>query len=244
MITITFDELFTFENLFRAHARGRKCKRDKKPLVRFETDMLYHLYELFDEMSNGRFKLGKYQYFIVYEPKIREIQTQPYVKRIMQHLLCDDVLAPYFTKKSVTDNCVCQKGKGEHFALKRFEGMLKKHINKHGVNGYFVKCDVLKYFPSLPHDRLKEIFCTEIADGKLRALVEYIIDSYETSPEFLQRYGIPPVSGGKSTGRGIPIGNQTSQIFGMFYLDALDRVIKEKLRVKVYSRYMDTWCLF
>ncbi len=45
------------------------------------------------------------------------------------------------------------------------------------------------------------------------------------------------------TGRGIPIGNQTSQVFGLFYLNEVDRFVKEKLRVKIYSRYMDDFVL-
>ena len=35
------------------------------------------------------------------------------------------------------------------------------------------------------------------------------------------------------------MGNQTSQLFALYYLDPLDRFIKEKLRIKHYIRYMD-----
>lgn len=44
-------------------------------------------------------------------------------------------------------------------------------------------------------------------------------------------------------GIGLPIGNQTSQWFGLFYLNVVDRLIKEKLRVKYYVRYMDDMIL-
>jgi hypothetical protein len=40
-------------------------------------------------------------------------------------------------------------------------------------------------------------------------------------------------------GKGFPWGNQTSQWFALFYLDPLDRLVKEKLRIKSYIRYMD-----
>lgn len=49
-----------------------------------------------------------------------------------------------------------------------------------------------------------------------------IIDSYEVSP-----------------GKGLPLGNQTSQWFALYYMDGLDRLIKEQLRIPYYSRYMD-----
>lgn len=243
MITITYEELFTYRALYRGHLRGRRCKRDKKPLVRFEMETLDHLYDMYDRLETGKFRPSKYSSFIVKVPKLREIQTQPYKNRVMQHVLCDNILSPYFTKRAILDNAACQKGKGMHFALDRFEAMLRAHVRKHGVTGYFLKCDILKYFPSIPHKRLKEIICSHIADTRIKKLVEEIIDSYHTKSAFLDKYGIPYRGEGDRTGRGIPIGNQTSQIFGMFYLNTVDRLIKERLRIKVYSRYMDDFVL-
>lgn len=243
MITITYEELFTFKALYSGHLRGRRSKRDKKSLVRFEMVTLDHLYDLYEKLQSGKFKPAKYSTFTVRIPKIREIQTQPYENRVMQHVLCDNMLSPYFTKRAIMDNAACQKGKGMHFALDRFEKMLHEHIRKRGVNGYFLKCDILKYFPSVPHKRLKEVICSHIADERIKKLVEDIIDSYHTKSTFLDKYGIPYRGDGDKTGRGIPIGNQTSQIFGMYYLNKVDRLIKESLRIKVYSRYMDDFVL-
>lgn len=244
MIEATFDEVFTYENIYRAHMRGRLAKRDKKPLVKFESAMLGNLYEIFRKLGKGTFKLGGYNHFTVYEPKKREIQTLHYADRVVQHVLCDEVLAPYFTKRAITDNCVCQKGKGSHFALRRFEDKLRNFIRAHGTDGYILKCDILKYFPSIPHVRLKEIFCGELRDERLKRLVAHIIDSYHTSGEYLNEYGYDCLTPDPlKSGRGVPIGNQTSQIFGMFYLNKVDRLVKEKLRVKIYSRYMDDFLL-
>ena len=39
--------------------------------------------------------------------------------------------------------------------------------------------------------------------------------------------------------KGVSIGNMTSQIFAIYYLNDLDHFIKEKLRIKYYIRYMD-----
>ena len=33
--------------------------------------------------------------------------------------------------------------------------------------------------------------------------------------------------------------NQTSQWFALYYLDGLDRLVKERYRIKYYTRYMD-----
>ncbi|MDE7214208.1 MAG: hypothetical protein K2N68_00010 [Clostridia bacterium] len=134
MIEKTFEEVFTYEALYQAHMRGRLAKRDKKPLVKFETSMLGNIYDLYRRLAGGTFKLKGYNHFTVYEPKIREIQTLHYSDRVVQHVICDDVLAPYFTQRAITDNTVCQKGKGSHFALTRFENMIRKHVRTHGAN--------------------------------------------------------------------------------------------------------------
>jgi len=45
--------------------------------------------------------------------------------------------------------------------------------------------------------------------------------------------------GSEQSGKGMPIGNLTSQLFANLYLDPLDHFAKETLRVRHYIRYMD-----
>ena len=243
MITTTYGELFTMDALYKSHLRARRTRRGKRPVVRFELSLLSNISDLHSRLNSDKFTFGNYNTFIVYEPKRREIQNLRYSDRIVQHLLCDKLLMPYFSSLFIVDNCVCQKGKGMHFALRRFERMLRKFIGAHGVNGWFLKCDILKYFPSVRHDILKSAVCPHIGDVRLRAMIEGIIDGYHTSEEYLDKYGIPSLGSGDCTERGIPIGNQTSQIFGMYYLDPIDRLIKERLGIRAYSRYMDDFIL-
>lgn len=252
MIDITFEQLFTYKTLYKSHQKARLSKRAKRPIVRYEISLLEKLKELHTSLMSGEYHVLRYHSFIVHEPKKREIQTLHYKDRVIQHVLCDNVIAPYFTKRAILDNGVCQKQKGTHYTLARFEKMLHDFIRKNGQNGYILKCDILKYFPSIPHEKLKSIFLRHFKDKKLRDFVAMIIDSYHTRPEYLSKYNILPTCEVKPhnanktmllTGRGIPIGNQTSQIFGMYYLDKLDRYIKEKLHIKIYSRYMDDFIL-
>ena len=243
MITTTYEELFTFENLYKAHIKSRCARRTKKPIVKFEINMLSHLQDLYLRLNSGKFKFGRYHTFYVREPKLREIQNMKYSDRIVQRTICDNVLSPYFSSKVIYDNCVCQKGKGLHFALERFEKMLRKLISKHGVDCYFLKCDILKYFACIPHENLKNKILPHIEDVKLKKLICDIIDGYHTNRDFLIKYGVTPLGEGERTERGVPIGNQTSQIFGMYYLDSIDRLIKERLRIKTYSRYMDDFVM-
>jgi len=253
MIKAKFDDLFTLENLYSAHLRGREGKRSKRQVVTFEMDLMTNLQKLLDRIRSDKYKVTKYHEFVIYEPKKRQIQTLLYRDRVVQHLLCDHLLAPYFTKRAIIDNGVCQVGKGTHFTMDRLERNIKKMIRREGTcDLYVLKCDILKYFPSIPHKQLKQKILHHIDDKKLRDFVAMIIDSYHTAPQYLLEYDIPfaeacgphPFNDNFiTTGRGLPIGNQTSQIFGMFYLDTLDRFVKEQLHVKCYSRYMDDFIL-
>jgi hypothetical protein len=62
----------------------------------------------------------------------------------------------------------------------------------------------------------------KIRDSSLLVLLENIIRSFETHP-----------------GKGIPLGNLTSQLFANVYLDPLDQYAKRILRCKHYIRYTD-----
>lgn len=76
---------------------------------------------------------------------------------------------------------------------------------------------------SIDHQILYEL-CKKafVQNEDVLHLIKVIIDSYDFEEE-----------------KGIPLGNQTSSWFALYYLDGLDRLIKEKLQIKYYTRYMD-----
>ena len=69
---------------------------------------------------------------------------------------------------------------------------------------------------------LAGLLAAKFKDRAVLALFGRIIASYETAP-----------------GRGLPIGNLTSQHFANSYLAPLDRFLKEDLQRGAYVRYMD-----
>jgi hypothetical protein len=132
---------------------------------------------------------------------------------------------PVFERHLIFDTYACRTGKGTkkaalrafHFAqsLKSFDGL------------WFLKMDVRKYFDSIDHGVLKTLLSALIREARALELFSVIIDSY--NPE---------------TGKGIPIGNLTSQHFANFYLSGFDHYLKERCRVKRYLRYMDDMLIF
>ncbi|MCX6713821.1 MAG: RNA-directed DNA polymerase, partial [Candidatus Vogelbacteria bacterium] len=70
------------------------------------------------------------------------------------------------------------------------------------------------------------ILAEQIKDEGILALLSEIIHSFETSQ-----------------GKGIPLGNLTSQLFSNVYLNELDQEIKRKWQVKNYVRYADDFLI-
>lgn len=126
----------------------------------------------------------------------------------------------------IYDNAACRKDKGTLFAMNRLNEFLHSHYRIHGRKGYFLKCDIRKFFDNIDHEVLKNSLTRIVDDDRTLRLLFNIIDSYETA-----------------SGKGIPMGNQTSQWFALYYFDPLDRLVKEKLRIKYYTRYMDDMIL-
>ncbi len=86
--------------------------------------------------------------------------------------------------------------------------------------------DVKKFFDSVDHEILLEILSERIADQRLLNLLKQIIESFSFSE-----------------GKGMPLGNLTSQLFANVYMDPLDKFVKHRLKMKYYLRYADDFIL-
>ena len=126
--------------------------------------------------------------------------------------LCSYVMT--VTDKSPKRFRITLVAKLQSYALNTIESLYR-------ANEVFLKCDVRKYFDSIDHDALKYLL-RRFPDKEVLTFLYQIIDSYNAD-----------------TGKGLPMGNQSSQWFALYYLDRIDRIIKEKYKIKYYTRYMD-----
>lgn len=210
--------------MLEAHRKARRGKGTKAEVLKFEESLMSNIAKLQRGLERKTYRISGYRYFKIYEPKERDIMSLMYRDRIIQHAICDYVLEPFLDERLIYDNAACRRGKGTHFALDRLKKFMRDAYGKWGTDFYVLKCDVRRYFYSIDHDILKKHLYRYISDEDVKWLLDVIIDS----------------SGAEV---GVPIGNMTSQWFAVFYLDALDRYIKEELKIKFYSRYMDDFVL-
>lgn len=218
-----YEKIYQFENLYQAHRKARRGKRSRDDVMEFELDLAYQLYKLQYLLKAEQYQPLSYKHFTIYDPKERNIDALQYRDRIVQHSLCDNVIEPYMERHLIYDNAASRKGKGTHFAMRRLSRFFRDYVKKYGTEGFILKFDIRKYYDNINHDILYRLCEKAFAqDEKLLVLIRIIIDSY-----------------GRKEGKGLPLGNQTSSWFALYYLDGLDRIIKERLQLKYYSRYMD-----
>ena len=204
-----YEKIWDFQNLYMAHKVARLGKRTTSEVIAFELNLSENLLKLSQSLRNKTYRVRGYYHFTVNDPKEREIHAPHYADRVVQHCLCDQVLAPILDKRLIYDNAACRLGKGTHFAIGRVTHFMQKHYRKYGADGFILKCDIRKFFDHIDHAILKQKLRQVFSDEDILWLLDMIIDSYACTP-----------------GRGLPMGNQTSQWFAIYYLDGFDRLIR------------------
>jgi RNA-directed DNA polymerase len=207
------------ENLRLAFWNARKGKTYAQSVEDYRRHFEANLLGLREEILTGLVDVGDYHYFKVYEPKERQICAAAFQEQVLHHALMN-VCHPYFERHLVAESFASRKGKGTYAALDRAK---KWSCNRK----WFLKLDVRKFFESVHHGVVREQLGGLFKDRKVMEIFSKILDSYEASP-----------------GRGLPIGNLTSQYFANHYLSGLDHFIKERLRIKSFVRYMDDMILW
>lgn len=228
-----YEEIVSLPNLYRAYFEAKKGKKNKD-FREFEEDLINNLGKLHEELISFEYEPSGYNVFYVQDYKTRKILAPRFRDHIVHHAV-HNYLEQIYEKHFIFDSCACRKEKGTHFGLKR----LKSFVNKHSEEDYFAKCDISKYFYSIDHFVLKNIFSKRIKDKRLLWLLGKIIDSHleDRIPAHIDN----PKNFNQE--KGIPIGNLLSQLFANVYLNEFDGFVKEDLGVKHYVRYVDDFVI-
>ncbi len=218
-----FEKITAFENLHQSFKKAYKGSGRTYDACKFCFNLEKELPELKKELENGTYQPARYRFFRISDPKERVISVAQFRDRVVHHALVS-VLENIFDRCFIYDSYATRKEKGTHRAVERSQEFLKK-------NRYYLKTDVEKYFDSIDHDILLNIISRKIKDEKVIKLTEKIIRNND-------------ISKGVADGKGLPVGNLTSQFFANVYLNPLDHFIKDESGIKYYIRYMDDMAVF
>ncbi len=87
-----------FFELVSAYRDCRKRKRNKATSLEFEINMESNLLELYYQLVNQTYEIGKSVCFVVLEPKPREIWAANFRDRIVHHLIYNAVSERFYNR--------------------------------------------------------------------------------------------------------------------------------------------------
>ena len=216
-----FEQVADFHALIAAARRAARGKGASISAASFLFDMESEVLRLQREILDGSYRPLPYRTFYISDPKPRTISAADFRDRVAHHALCS-VLEPLFERVAIFDSYACRPGKGSHRAVRKAQ-YFSRRFNR------FLKLDIRRFFETLDHEVLKAGLRRLVKDHRLLELADRIIE-----------HGAP----GSPPGKGLPIGNLTSQHFANHYLSPLDHFIVEELHAPGLVRYMDDFLLF
>lgn len=223
-----FEELFTFDNLYKAGKKVCNKARYKASVISFETDLCNRISHIYRNIYDDTRQFKGFTSWVQRDRgKDRDINTLPIDDKALQKCVCYNLLLPLFKRSFVYENAACLKHKGMSFSLSLLKKQLARHYRKYGLNGGIYQFDFKDYFLSLPHDEMKEKLRKRIKDDRIYNLLSNFIDEFHY------------MKGSLGDNQGVSLGTEISYILALDYTNPLDHYIKEVLKVNGYGRYMD-----
>lgn len=239
-------------------SRVRVNTKNKLKLEKFENNYVSNMIYIKQILEERNYKPGRYNIFLIKEPKLRIIMSQNIIDKLINHVVTQYFLINIFESTLIEENVATRKNKGTKYGI----FLLKKYLNEvKDKNFYVLKFDISKYFFNLDHDIIKELLEHKIKDKDVLKILCDIVDSTDSCYvneriNSLKEKEIKKINDSNcknkellikeikelpnyEVGKGLPIGNMSSQFLANLYLNELDHFIKNKLKVKYYIRYMD-----
>lgn len=217
-----YENTYKPENIRACYYEVMHNTRNKRQVHQLQKNADKVLHNIYEELKDEKYVVGKYNIFVIYEPKQRVIVSQGMKDKIVNHLIAREILYPAILPCLVPYNVASRPGMGTRKALEYMDRYRKEFSKTYGKY-YILKCDISRFFLSINHRILKKKLRKKIKDPKALKIVFDVIDSHNS---------------------GIGIGSMTSQVLAIFYLNDMDHFIKEELKIKGYIRYQDDFLLF
>ena len=209
-----YPQIFDRNRLWESYRKASLGKKDTYGYLLFRTYEAANIENLISQIEKGTYLPGKHNTFHVHEPKLRVISALPFRDRVVQHAIYS-VIAPIFEKAFLPHSFACRNGKGTHAGAKYVQSILRRYKEE---NLWVLKVDFKGYFYNID----REILWTEI-DKKI---------SCRKTKKLLELFH-------PREGKGLPIGNLTSQLLANIYGHIFDRFLTHDLRIQHWARYMD-----
>lgn len=260
-LKMQFKSILTFNNLLDSYHEVALHSKNKMELYKFSLNLNINLYEILNRLLLNKYEFSSYHLFMIEEPKYRIIMSETIEDKIVNHLISKYLLKPILEPLLIDQNVATRINKGSNYAF----NLVLKYINTLSLYNnkvFILKIDISKYFYNIDHHLLINLLTKYFDMDSLNFIKKVLDTTNQTYINFkikeLKIKMINKISSLKLNNqdrlkrieeinkipnyeynRGLSIGNMSSQILAIFYLNNLDHFIKEKLKCHFYLRYMD-----
>ena len=254
------EKICNANNLINSFYETRSNTDWKESVQRYEINLLQNVRRSQLSIRSECYKMKPCVEFQLHERgHKRSIKSLHISDRVVLHSCCKNVLVPRVSPKLIYDNGASLKDKGIGFSRRRFCIHLNNYYKAHGNKGYIRFFDFRKFFDNIPHNGALEQYKPLLNDKEF-AFVTKIFKTFEIDVSYMtdEQYAKCmqeifnsleyidkdfPHTKEKMMPKSVGIGNQISQITGVFFPHSLDNFIKIVCGVKYYGRYMDDFYL-
>ncbi|MEZ4298579.1 MAG: RNA-directed DNA polymerase [Polyangiaceae bacterium] len=232
---MTPEDVFSLRALWAAARRAGQGKKRRPGVARFWLDLEGEFCSLRDDLLSGRWSPSRPHHVEIRDPKPRQISVLPFRDRVV-HQALGAVLGPRIERRMIRDTYASRVGLGTHAALRRARAWARTYR-------FFVHLDVQQFFPAMDHAIVLRHIAQDNPEPWLQALCTKIVESGEGAA-FRAHFPGDDLFTPSVRAVGLPLGSLTSQMWANRYLDPVDHLAKDKLRIRPYLRYMDDMLVF
>ena len=240
--------------LEKAYKAARRGKTKTPQVMEFDAVAKTELTALVREIYTHTYTPRPSAAFIVNKPVKREIFAAHFRDRVVHHFLFNQV-NKWWDARFIEDNYSCRKGKGTLYGIRRLDHHIRSVSQNYTRSAYILKLDLQGYFMNLDRKKLyvramwglDRQFPSKGYQYQVCKFLWKVIIFNDPLDRVLFNCprtawkGLPPSKSlfRQPKGRGIAIGNLTSQLLSNIYLDQLDRFVTLGLGFQHYGRYVD-----
>jgi RNA-directed DNA polymerase len=169
-----YGKIYSLDNLMSAWRKARKGKTKIDYVREFEKNTMENLLELQKQLKDQTYAPKPLQTFTLRDPKTRKISKSAFIDRIVHHAIVR-VIEQDFEKSFIYDSCANRIGKGNLFALRRFDLFKRRVTNNLRSGAFCLKADIKHYFEEVDHEILIKMISRKVKDEKVIWLIKQIL---------------------------------------------------------------------
>ena len=235
----------TIEEVIEAYECCRKDKRSAETAIEFEADFSRNILKIYNEVRTCTWKPSGHMCFVVKNPKLREVWASQFADRVVHHLVYNR-LRPRFEPYWIATTFACIENRGTSAASDWAAKAARKVSHGWSKRAYVLQADIKNFFPRIDRNRLYKLLLEGCKEDWVRHLVDEVVNvdvtkgaHFPGNSSLLKHIPYHKSLWNAEKGKGLPIGNLTSQFGANVFLDILDQEIVRSKVARHYGRYVD-----